>query len=350
MLQLVMAIFDKFKSNSLSNLTGSVPTFVKVISSAKKLVSKFNTSSKATPMLIEKCNKKLIGDCSTRWSSNFLVFDRLTQVRKYVNEVWEELGWDGLSNSDWEMLKSIVDLLASFALYTQLVSGSKYVTFSAAFPTIEELKLNLEASAEVVGLKLVSKAMLADLKRRFDFITVPSSSNFDPTYLVSTILDPNYNFFVINDSSLRNVAITNVVKLAKQMGIPYSSKPVSENEMTVTAMEGRRTTEEDVPNNLFQNSFRRLYQKTISANAGSRSSSSLSKISEGDGFKFNNDVQGRCAIEMELIDFLNFSSHIASTTDHIQINSILFWTKEEQQLRFPFLQRLSLSLLAIPAS
>jgi hypothetical protein len=267
-----------------------------------------------------------------------------------VNEVWEELGWDGLSNSDWEMLKSIVDLLASFALYTQLVSGSKYVTFSAAFPTIEELKLNLEASAEVVGLKLVSKAMLADLKRRFDFITVPSSSNFDPTYLVSTILDPNYNFFVINDSALRNVAITNVVKLAKQMGIPYFSKPVSENEMTDTAMEGRRTTEEDVPNNLFQNSFRRLYQKTISANAGSRSSSSLSKISEGDGFKFNNDVQGRCAIEMELIDFLNFSSHIASTTDHIQINSILFWTKEEQQLRFPFLQRLSLSLLAIPAS
>jgi hypothetical protein len=122
MLQLVMAIFDKFKSNSLSNSTGSVPAFVKVISSAKKLVSKFNTPSKTTPILIEKCNKKLIGDCSTRWSSNYLVFDRLTQVRKYVNEVWEELGLDGLSNSDWEMLKSIVDLLAPFALYTQLVS------------------------------------------------------------------------------------------------------------------------------------------------------------------------------------------------------------------------------------
>lgn len=194
--------------------------------------------------------------------------------------------------------------------------------------------------------------MLADLKRRFDFLTVPSSSNFDPTYLLSTFLDPNYNFFVINDSALRNVAITNVVKLAKQMGIPYSSKPVSENEMTDTAMEGRRTTEDDVPKNLFQSSFRRLLQKTVSANAGSRSSSSLYNISEGDGFGFDNDVQGRCAIEMELIDFLNFFSHseIASPTDHIQIHSISFWTKEEQQLRFPFLQRLSQSLLAIPAS
>jgi hypothetical protein len=110
---------------------------------------------------------------------------------------------------------SIVDLLAPFALYTQLVSGSKYVTFSAAIPIIEELKLHLETSAEVVGLNLVSNAMLADQKRRFDFLTVPSSSNFDPTYLVSTILDPNYNFFVINDSALRNMAITNVFKLEK---------------------------------------------------------------------------------------------------------------------------------------
>jgi hypothetical protein len=223
-----------------------------------------------------------------------------TKSSNYVNEVCEELGWDGLSSSDWAMLKSIVDLLAPFALYTQLVSGNKYVTFSAAIPTIEELKLHLEASAEVVGLKLVSEAMLADLKRRFDYLTVPSSSNFDPTYLVGTILDPNYNFLVIKDSAFRNVAITNVVKLAKQMGIPYSSKPVSENEMADTATEGRRITEDDVPKNLFQNSFRRLYQKTISANAqnaGSRSSSSLSNISEGGGFGFDNDVQGRCAIE-----------------------------------------------------
>jgi hypothetical protein len=202
-------------------------------------------------------------------------FDRLIQVRKYVNEVCEELGWDGLSNSDWAMLKSIVDLLAPFALYTQLVSGSKYVTFSAAIPTIEELKLHLEASAEVVGLKLVSEAMLADLKRRFDYLNVPSSSNFDPTYLVGTILDPNYNFLVIKDSAFRNVAITNVVKLAKQMGIPYSSKPVSENEMADTATEGRRITEDDVPKNLFQNSFRRLYQKTISANAQNAGRSSV---------------------------------------------------------------------------
>ncbi|KAI9559669.1 hypothetical protein GHT06_013674 [Daphnia sinensis] len=342
MLQLVMAIFDKVKSSSSSNSTATVPAFVRVISSAKKLVSKFNTSSKATPMLIAKCNKKLIADCSTRWSSNYLVFERLIQVRKYVNEVCEELGWDGLNNSDWAMLKSIVDLLAPFALYTQLVSGSKYITFSAAIPTIEELKLHLEACAEIVGLNLVSNAMLVDLKRRFDFITIPSSSHFDPTYLLSTILDPNYNLFVINDSVMRNTAIKNVLKIAKQMGVPFSSKPVSENEETDLAMaEERRTQEDGLPKNLFQTSFRRLYQKTVNANADM----------EG----FNHDhAQERCTIQMELLDFINFSSNsdIASTSgsDHIHIDSILFWTKAEQKLRFPFLQRLALSLLAIPAS
>lgn len=209
-------------------------------------------------------------------------------MRKYVNEVCEELGWDGLSNSDWAMLKSIVDLLAPFALYTQLVSGSKYITFSAAIPTIEELKLHLEACAEVVGLNLVSNAMLVDLKRRFDFITVPSSSHFDPTYLLSTILDPNYNLFVINNSAMRNTAIKNVLKVAKQMGVSFSSKPVTENEETDLAMKERRTPEDGLPKNLFQTSFRRLYQKTVSAaNAGnnSHSSSSLSSFSDGEGIK-----------------------------------------------------------------
>ncbi|KZS07318.1 Uncharacterized protein APZ42_028996 [Daphnia magna] len=238
MLQLVMAIFNKFKSSSTSNSnsTATVPAFVKVISSAKRLV------------------------------------------------ICEELGWDGLSNSDWAMLKSIVDLLAPFALYTQLVSGSKYITFSAAIPTIEELKLHLEACAEVVGLNLVSNAMLVDLKRRFDFITVPSSSHFDPTYLLSTILDPNYNLFVINNSAMRNTAIKNVLKVAKQMGVSFSSKPVTENEETDLAMKERRTPEDGLPKNLFQTSFRRLYQKTVSAaNAGnnSHSSSSLSSFQTG---------------------------------------------------------------------
>ncbi len=66
----------------------------------------------------------------------FFVMDCLHELRQPVSQVCEELGWDELSNSDWIMLKSIIDLLQPFAAYTQLVSADKYVTFSSAVPCI----------------------------------------------------------------------------------------------------------------------------------------------------------------------------------------------------------------------
>lgn len=169
-LQLVMAIFDKFRISPtrLGRLpqiesTQRLPVFATVISKARKLVSKFNTSSVATPRLISLSGRKLLTDVSTRWSSNYFVMDCLYQLRKPVSQVCQELGWDELSNSKWIMLKSIIDLLQPFAAYTQLVSGDKYVTISSAIPCIEELKLHLQKSAESPGLHGVACAMLADL-------------------------------------------------------------------------------------------------------------------------------------------------------------------------------------------
>lgn len=81
-LQLVMAQFDKFRvRTSIRNRNqpgnglnpNPIPPFIKVIIKAKKLVAKFNTSTKATPRLVELSKKKLIGDVTTRWSSTYLL-------------------------------------------------------------------------------------------------------------------------------------------------------------------------------------------------------------------------------------------------------------------------------------
>ncbi|KZS01454.1 Uncharacterized protein APZ42_001883, partial [Daphnia magna] len=107
-LQLVMAIFDKFRIyNARLPQIGSthrLPVFATVISKARKLVSRFNTSSVATPLLISLSGRKLLTDVSTRWSSNYFVMDCLYQLRKPVSQVCQELGWDELSNSEWIML------------------------------------------------------------------------------------------------------------------------------------------------------------------------------------------------------------------------------------------------------
>jgi hypothetical protein len=142
-LQLVMATFDKYRVDHLNN-PSVIPFFLKVIARAKKLVKKFNCSTKATPRLIELSKKKLVGDVSTRWSSTYLLLKRLLELRDSVTIVCEELDMDGLLNTEWAALKKIVNLLEPFASYTQLVSAEKTVTFSAIVPCIEELRLHLE--------------------------------------------------------------------------------------------------------------------------------------------------------------------------------------------------------------
>ncbi len=52
-LQLVMATFDKYRVEHLNNRETITPFFIKVIAREKKLVAKFNCSTKATPRLIE---------------------------------------------------------------------------------------------------------------------------------------------------------------------------------------------------------------------------------------------------------------------------------------------------------
>ena len=325
-LQLVMSIFDnKFKfistrksnSKSADEIAASrrnTPAFVKVIAKARKLASKINTSSIATPLLIKLAGKKLLSDVSTRWSSNYLVMNDMYHLRKPINDVCEELGWDSLSYTDWSLLKIIIDLLEPFASLTQLVSGDKYVTFSSVVPFLEDLKLYLEECAKVTGLNVVSEAMLDDLKRRHDFITDESHPEFDSVYLLATSLDVNYRIFHLCDPSVQNLLMRNVVKVAKQMGIEYNSIPddqIQDRDARVEAETPLEDNSHNTQTNLNTSSFRYLSKKlaqrlsTETPRSLSRSSSSLSTTSDVDG---TDTPHLLLTIESELLDYFNLAT------------------------------------------
>ena len=59
-LQLVVGKFDQ------------LPQFKSILKNARTLVTKVNKSTRATERLVSLCNKKLVGDCRTRWSSTYL--------------------------------------------------------------------------------------------------------------------------------------------------------------------------------------------------------------------------------------------------------------------------------------
>ena len=57
-------------------------------------------STKATEKLTSLAGKKLSGDCPTRWSSTFLLVQRLLEVHTELSQVLNELEWDNLQVSD----------------------------------------------------------------------------------------------------------------------------------------------------------------------------------------------------------------------------------------------------------
>ena len=67
-LQLIVSKFDDVKPCK------------EAISTSKQLVVRFNKSVKATEMLVKLSEKKLTGDCPTRWSSIYLLLKRLIAV------------------------------------------------------------------------------------------------------------------------------------------------------------------------------------------------------------------------------------------------------------------------------
>ena len=131
-LQLVVQKFDE------------VTEFKALIKHAHQVVRKVNSSTKATEKLIASCGKKLIRDCPTRWSSTYLMFDRLLSVKSALTTVLLELEWDNLATSEWKTLEALRDLLHPFTQLTSLVSGEEFTTISSVIPAIMELNLHIE--------------------------------------------------------------------------------------------------------------------------------------------------------------------------------------------------------------
>ena len=108
-LQLVVQKFDE------------LPEFKSLLKHAHSLVRKFNTLVRATEKLIAKSGKILVRHCPTRWTSTYLLVERLLDVRSSITEVLQELEWDCLLTSEWKSLETVKNLLYPFAQFTTLI-------------------------------------------------------------------------------------------------------------------------------------------------------------------------------------------------------------------------------------
>ena len=304
-LQLVVRVFDDVKAQKM------------VLRKVHKLVSKVNKSTKATEKLISKAGKKLVADCPTRWSSTFLMLVRLVCVKTELSAVLEDLQWDNLPISYWKQIENMVDLLKPFAQYTQLVSTEETTTISMIIPVIIELQLHLEQMSHVTGIVLVVSNMQRELERRFEYITNPLATNFDPLFVMCTYLNLGYRD-VLNDDQVA-AAKRNLVKLIQ----PSSH---GEQQSREKSPDVESTTSEEPPSKKFKRLKELLSEKR----------------------KAKEDTIQNSSRSEENIELIKYSQQILDDSTAIDEDPFIFWQKNQKI--YPLISSVALDLLSIPPS
>ena len=305
LLQLVVVHFDKIRP------------FQQVLQKAKKLVAKFNKSTKATEKLLALKHKKLRSDCPTRWSSTFLLLERLLDVKDGVCQVVEELEWNGLQTSEWKRIENIVELLQPFAEYTTLCCGESYTTLSAVVPIILELNCHLQEMQKRHGLCAISKVLQIEMHRRFDKYIDPSAADsFESLYVVATLLDPDYTF-VLSDNLIEEATST-LKEIVADFVDKHVQQPVESNGATESQEEGLI----EPPLKKFRH-LSKIVSKQLQKKKGSIASSPAEK-----------------EVELFMQQRQNSNPHPTDALD--------FWVKSEGL--FPTLSNVACDVLVIPAS
>ena len=179
-LQLVVSSFNKDSASK------------ELLSTAYKVVQQVSQSGKVTEALISAAGKKLVSRSVTRWTSAYLVIDRLLEVKEPLKIVLLNHNLTMLQPQDWEVLKNVRTLLYKFANYTNVVGGEQYTTLSLVIPYYIELQHHLEDMMKIDKLQSVSKIMALELERRFSNLLDPAHENHNSLYMVATLLDPRF--------------------------------------------------------------------------------------------------------------------------------------------------------------
>ena len=290
-------------------------SFASTMKKVNGLVKKVNKSSRATEQLLSECRKKLISSCPTRWSSTYLMVQRLLEVREKLGKVLELLEWDNLATSEWKTLENIQKLLKPFAQYTSLIGGEDYSTISSVIPIVMELNLHLEETKKCLELKNVSCLLQSELKRRFRKYTDPNDSDYEPFFLMSTMLDPRYRV-LLNSPQAESTKKQLLKRLKDAAG--HSDSPVSVASETGSPEE----TDEPPAVKRFHHLSRLIEEKT------KEGIEEVSKAPPG---------------KRELEHYLQNTQPLTEEADALQ-----FWIESDKT--YPLLSSIALDLLTIPGS
>ena len=116
-----------------------------------------------------------------------MMVKRLLEVKAPLKDVLAELDIDSLLVAEWSRLEELSGLLEPFAVQTDNLQTDT-VSLSLAIPCILDLQCHLQSFPHS---KVVTRAMLSDMNKRFACLLDPSAENFIPLPAASCLLDPS---------------------------------------------------------------------------------------------------------------------------------------------------------------
>ncbi|KAK4589560.1 hypothetical protein RGQ29_020214 [Quercus rubra] len=269
--------------------------------------------------------KELVLDCRTRWNSTYLMLSTALIYKDVFPRLLccESQYQSAPTNRDWEVAQIVCEKLGYFHKVTELLSGTAYPTANHYFPSVFQLKLELNQwlSSEDELVKKMATKMLAKFDKYW--------SDVHDIMSLAIVLDPRYKLILLTFyfnkmyGSKANEEIDKVKNLLLELfaefdienidrGVIYSqvSSCTSTSTSTSSAAHEHDDTMRDYD----------LFVSNATTNIGQRSRDIIS--------------------EFELYT----SEKVAPRTENFDV---LGWWKRNAS-KYPTLQRIARDILAIP--
>ena len=145
-------------------------------------------------------------------------------LQVYIVELFQDLKWDCLLESEWSKIEEVFVLWQPFADHTNLIQTDSMALYNF-LPVVLDLKCHLQD--ETVN-QTFAKPVLRDLEERFQNFLDPSVQDFDPVPAAACVLAPDVA------PALFTLEMGNVLEAAKRWLITELCLFASETETQPT--------------------------------------------------------------------------------------------------------------------
>ncbi|MCP4474143.1 MAG: hypothetical protein GY821_06160 [Gammaproteobacteria bacterium] len=150
---------------------------------------------------VARTGKKLKTPAATRWISLFLVSDRFVELKDAIEVVAKEQHWPVLFS--WDTVEAVRDLLKPIFQLVTILEADNVSTASSLIPLLlglESFLMKWKTESRFELFNSVCTNLWNGIDSRCSKFLHPDDTEFDPTFLICSMLDPTQSNFLTENT------------------------------------------------------------------------------------------------------------------------------------------------------